>query len=90
MHSVILTLIRVLVTVPFVLVLRFFLTLYHSPESRAAGLGNVECYDDTQRKDRGVVSMLDGLPASTMAELSDTLHATVKLEQLKAKLRAVC
>ena len=38
-----------------------------------------------------MVSMLDsGLPASTMAVLSDTLHATVKLEELKAKLRAVC
>ena len=50
-----------------------------------------ECYHDTQRKDRSVVSMLDsGLPASTMAVLSDTLHATVKLEELKAKLRAVC
>ena len=37
-----------------------------------------------------MVSMLDGLPVSSMAELSDTLHATVKLEELKSKLRAVC
>ena len=31
--------------------------------------------------------LLDDLPASSMAELGDTLHATMKLEELKTKLR---
>ena len=83
MHSVIVTLIR---SRPWFVRFRLLVPRL----APVAGLGNVGCYDDTQRKDQSVVSMLDGLSASTMAELSDTLHATVKLEELKAKLRAVC
>jgi hypothetical protein len=46
------------------------------------------CYADTAEKKKHMLDgILDDLPASSMAELGDTFHATMKLEELKTKLR---